>query len=305
MVLIKLGTGAKLQNTFRRYGLHIQEPLYHATSLRTCPLILEQGFRSKVAGGANDAYYDNALCFTRAFSYTLKDVFGSSEVVFVVDKKELKSRYKIYPYNWYYSIRIKNLFNYDDIYDYLMQNSFSLNSETEKLLEDLVSESKHQLNREWLHKHSFKSIFRNIIRDRCLEDEEGVRYTDRYCGESYDILRRGLESYFKNYEKNYSHTENKPFNEHWEYEDRVSITARGSDSERETVIPRRYIKAILIKRPNILKRYVSSIYDNYRDIPVFYYNPTINFYDLLTPESLEKVKGLLNLSQAENEEILS
>lgn len=100
--MLKESTAHLLLHTLKRNGVTVREPFYHATSLSRGISILDEGFKAKAGGPGNDAYYDNAVCFTRNFDYTQKNVFGGSKIIFVLDRSELKTKYKIYPYNWFY-----------------------------------------------------------------------------------------------------------------------------------------------------------------------------------------------------------
>ena len=176
--------------------------------------------------------------------------------------------------------------NDEKVYSYFNKHNI-LNSDRLRFLFDRFSAK--ELYRLWTNTRSLRPLFRDLIFELCVEDEEGVSYTDRECGELYETLRKGLESCFKEFDKKYSHGKAK--NAYWEYEDRVSITRRGVGSERETVIPSRYIKAILIKSHAILRRYIENEWESYSEIPVFYYNVDFSFYELLTPEVAEKIKS--------------
>lgn len=102
MSTIKKATAHALLTALKRNGIKIGEPFYHATSLTNGLKILNQGFRAKAGGPGNDAYYDNAVCFTRNFDYTQRNIFGGSQIIFILDRNELKQRFKIYPYNWFF-----------------------------------------------------------------------------------------------------------------------------------------------------------------------------------------------------------
>lgn len=102
--MYKESTAHLLLQALKKEGITIKEPFYHATSITNGLKILSQGFKAKAGGPGNDAYYDNAVCFTRNFAYTQRNVFGDSQIIFVLDKNELKQRFKIYPYNWFFIV---------------------------------------------------------------------------------------------------------------------------------------------------------------------------------------------------------
>lgn len=92
----------QLVNILRNLG--IQKPLYHGTHFYNIRKILSQGFDA--SAGHGDAYGE-AVCFSRSFDYyaknpALKWSWNKQDIIFVLDEREVQSRFKTSPYNWHY-----------------------------------------------------------------------------------------------------------------------------------------------------------------------------------------------------------
>ena len=86
-----------------RLGVFISQPLFHSTGFSKFQKISESGLKAKAGGPYNDAYHDNAVCFTRNvdFLYNNIDFFGAAQVVIVLDGVELGNKFKKYPFDYY------------------------------------------------------------------------------------------------------------------------------------------------------------------------------------------------------------
>ena len=109
--LLKQGSYAKLKSVLSDAGVSITQPLFHSTHAATANKIMQTGFHARAGNGGDNAYWDNAVCFSRDMNYVLRGIFGGAEAIFVVDKSELRSRYKVYPLD-YFSLRDMNTRHY-------------------------------------------------------------------------------------------------------------------------------------------------------------------------------------------------
>lgn len=97
----KIAHYAQLKPLLAQLGVYISQPLYHSTTREKAESILVNGFKAKAGGTGNDAYYDNAVCFTRNLEFAKSNSFG--DITFILDSRELKSRFHLYPYDWHES----------------------------------------------------------------------------------------------------------------------------------------------------------------------------------------------------------
>lgn len=96
--MIKISHYASLKQILSAEGIHIYQPLFHATSFANASHILQEGIKAKAGTTYDDAYHDNAVCFTRNLGYVLEGIFGP--VVFILDERELSTRFKTYAYDY-------------------------------------------------------------------------------------------------------------------------------------------------------------------------------------------------------------
>lgn len=96
--MYKTSHWAKLKTLLQEKGVRINTPLFHASPQYSAYKIIAEGFKARAGGPGNDAYHDNAVCFTRNLSFSKTGTFG--DVVFVVDERDLKNRFKTYTYDW-------------------------------------------------------------------------------------------------------------------------------------------------------------------------------------------------------------
>lgn len=219
--MYKESTAHLLLHTLKRNNINIQQPFYHATSLENGLRILSQGFRAKAGGPGNDAFYDNAVCFTRNFDYTQEDVFGDSQLIFVLDRNELKQRYKIYPYNWFF-----------------------------------IQEKANSLPP--IDKALFKAWIKGESRSNLIKILRQEDPTFRVTSFTDQEVAAALDNYIQKFKK-FENTEKQEFT--WEFEERVSTSNPLTDGIKETHIPPSYIKAILIKSYAKADQYFGNVKD--------------------------------------------
>ena len=101
-----------LKKELAQQDIHLASPIFHATSYKNAFGILNTGFKAREGGKGNDAYYDNAICFTRDLNYLLSNsFFGGTQAILVLDKNELKAAgFKVYPFEF-------NMQRYRDVPD--------------------------------------------------------------------------------------------------------------------------------------------------------------------------------------------
>lgn len=99
---IKQAALFNLKGALANKGIELRSPIFHATDISTARKILQtKGFHARAGGPGNDAYLDNAVCFTRDWDYALKGIFGGSQVIFILDKTELRAAgFKVYPFDY-------------------------------------------------------------------------------------------------------------------------------------------------------------------------------------------------------------
>lgn len=202
----KESTASNLLKALKRDGISVREPFYHSTNHNKGLSILKSGFKAKAGGPGNDAYYDNAVCFTRNFAYTQKGVFGRAEIIFILDKAELKQRYKIYPYNWFYTV---------------------------KMSKDLPDDEQ-ELFYAWIRgtqKEKLLSLYKELM---------GFDSDDEFIS---NTVKRNFEYLLKKFRNLGNKEKNSDF---WEFEERVSTSNPLTGGIKETIISPKYIKAVLI-----------------------------------------------------------
>ena len=100
-MMFKRSSYFALKNVLKEQGVAVSEPLFHATSFTNAPSIIQTGFKARAGGPHNSGYYDNAVCFSRNLNYILKGLFGGAQVIFIVDRRELKAAgFKTYAFDY-------------------------------------------------------------------------------------------------------------------------------------------------------------------------------------------------------------
>lgn len=98
----KTAHGFTLLRALKEEGIHITNPLYHSTSPNKIQSILTSGVRARAGGPHNDAYWGNAICLSRNLEFLKYTTpFGGGQVILVLDKAALQSKFKVHPYDWY------------------------------------------------------------------------------------------------------------------------------------------------------------------------------------------------------------
>ena len=261
----KLGSGYRVLSELRKAGLEIREPFYHATGYSGGARILSSGFKAKAGGEGNDAYYDNALCFTRNFEYTQEKLFGNSDIIFVLDRAELKTRYKVYPYN------------------YFQIGSIAKSLENMRGKEEASLYLKYQ--RGIPRRELFKAFLDSKVDLAGLDSLSDGELLERYGSEFKEkvdefkkltIKAKGMAA--------------------WEFEERVSRTSLLDGTGAETVIPPKYIKAILVYSYRVLENLFKGHMGEWP--VVLFYNKAKNIYTVV--DELDDVFSKVELGSIED-----
>lgn len=102
----KIGHWAQLKQILTKVGVNISQPLYHGTTFTKAQSIISGGFKALAKeykpSQDDDAFQNNAVCFTRNLEFAKGSTFGASPsyVTFILDANDLKHHYKLYSYDW-------------------------------------------------------------------------------------------------------------------------------------------------------------------------------------------------------------
>lgn len=115
----KISNYMKVKLLLSSLGVDISKPLFHSTSLNNFKSIAKGGLRARAGGPGNDAYDDNAVCFSRNLDFLLNvNFFGSGQVILVYDYKELRTKFKSYPIDYYSGTTKSDLTGKHDPYEF-------------------------------------------------------------------------------------------------------------------------------------------------------------------------------------------
>lgn len=257
----------------------VHYPMFHSTRISNARKILDSGFNSKA--GRGDANADNAICFTRDLDFTNSSIFG--QVTFVVDRQELKQKYRIYSYDWVYKSLIRREIHLDQRNDILVG------------IMDMVLEK-------WIHNKSSNTILKELetsekyIKDILVLDESEEDIEESLCDAikqeygfercyTFEDVSKKIHTQLTSYAKHITNTLSTSGDE---FEERVSLSPMGVEGKKVTVIPSKYIKYVIITK----KAHYEALKD--MDFKFIFADYKHNIFKLITDEKDIDEKPAIN-----------
>lgn len=214
------------------------QPMFHSTNVQNALKILQEGFKAKSGGG--DAHGDNAVCFTRDFDFTNNSIFG--QVTFVVDRVELKQRYKIYSYDWVYKMAIRNSLFFSEEPEVFELMSLVLEKWIHNQKPQVIESTITKKAGDYLEDQN-EEVYEDDDLETILVDFINNFYSFKTCN-SYSDIAKVMHRILSDTAK---HTSNALHINGDEFEERVSNSAMGKDG-KPTIIPPKYIKYVLVTK---------------------------------------------------------